>query len=152
MKPDDAERGLDAALRDLAAIVHRRRVPTHRHARALLLALGEHVLAGRAEEADEYARKITELVRDCDADWKRAVGEELALACDEFVRSVDPRYLTLPRYDFVYTVAARERLEIRFAAASHLELAPAEHLLEEVARADLELEPFLRRRRGEESP
>lgn len=152
MKPEDDTRQLEIALRDLAACVRKRSAPTHRHARAVLLALGAHVLAGREEEAGAATRELNELVRDCNAQWKRAVEEEIALACTEFVRSVDPRYLGLPRYDFVYTVAARERLEARLAAAGHLEIAPPEHLLEQVAQADTELEPYLRRRRGEESP
>ena len=74
-----------------------------------------------------------------------AIAEELTLACTEHVRSCDPKYLGLPKYDFPYTVAARHRLEARLRAAAELDMPADEALLEQVARADDILEPYLRR-------
>jgi hypothetical protein len=52
------------------------------------------------------------------------------------VRSCDPRYLDHPKYDLVYTVEARERLEARLVVAEKLGLPADEAMLEAVERAD----------------
>ncbi len=139
---------LDAAIEALRTAVARKRPITHYHARDLLVALGERVLAGDAE-LDERVRALRKLLRPLDEPWREAVGAELRMACTEHCQSVDPRYLDLPNYDFAYTLEARERLEARLRACARLGLDVDEELLERVARADEQLEPYLRdERRG----
>jgi hypothetical protein len=128
--------GLEAAVRALEELRARGRPPDHRDARALLLELGLRLLAapgGAAELELEHARRATEALGEA---WLTAALEELALASTEYVRSVDPRYLDLPNYDFEYTLAARERLEARLVAAKALGLAPGNRTLRKVERAD----------------
>jgi hypothetical protein len=74
-----------------------------------------------------------------------ALREELSMAITEHVRSCDPRYLENPKYDLVYTVEARERLEARLEVAERLGLPADEGLLEAVARADALLQPLIDR-------
>jgi hypothetical protein len=153
MTNDETE--LEPAIADLAAALRKKRKPSRFHARAILLALGERVLAEDETRAALAVANIAELVREKPAEWEAAVHEELELAATEFVRSVDPRFLTHPRYDFAYTLTARERLEARLAGAERLGIAPAEGLLEQISEADQALAPHLRRldeRRPRNSP
>lgn len=148
MNPDEPD--LEASLAELAAAVRKKRKPSRFHARAVLVALGHRILAGDRDLTAAAVARVKDLVQERIADWELAVREELELAAAEFVRSVDPRFLSLPKYDFAYTVAARERLEARLAAADQLGIAVEESLLEQVADADERLAPYLGRdgRRG----
>ena len=141
---------LARALEDLEQTTSKRRKPTRFQARAVLIALGERVLAGdpAVEPAIERLGRIT--APDPEG-WRRAVRDELVLACTEHLQSVDPRWLDHPKYDFGYTVAARADLEARLRACEVLDLEPSEELLDRVAKADALLEPYLRSRRGEQS-
>jgi hypothetical protein len=144
--PDD----LELSLADLEASVRRRKPPTRYHARAVLLAIGGRLLAGEGSELAPALQRLASTVAADPERWRKAVSDELLLACTEFVQSVDARWLDHPRYDFHYTVAARADLEARLRAAEELELSPSEDLLDRVARADALLEPYLRRRAGKE--
>jgi hypothetical protein len=73
----------------------------------------------------------------------------MELSCTEHVQAIDPRYLDHPRYDFDYTVQARQRLEMRFNALDLLGVDADEVLLAQVARADAILEPYLQRKDGQ---
>jgi hypothetical protein len=126
--------GLEAAIRALQELRARERPPDHRDARALLVELGLRLLGAPEGATDlEHARRATEALGEA---WLTAAREELALAATEYVRSVDPRFLELPNYDFEYTLAARERLEARLVAAKALGLAPGTRTLRKVERAD----------------
>lgn len=132
---------VDEALEDLRATLHARRRPHRTQARALLVPLGELLVA--AEEPDAQLAERLQLARElgqhCEP-WTRAVTEELELACAEHVRSVDPRFLALPRYDWNYTLEARRRLTARLVAARELGLPLPERLLPRVEEADRLLE------------
>lgn len=145
---NDGDLGLEAAITDLVTVIRKKRKPSRHHARPILIAIGERLLAGDESEAEANVRRIADVVRSVSDDWQRAVQDELELACAEFIQSVDPRFLDHPRYDFHYTVRARERLEARLRAAERLDVAPSEDLLDRVARADETLQPYLRRRDG----
>ena len=150
MTADPAAR-LDQALAELGRTLAKRGKPTRYDARAILIALGELVLAGDTETVDRAVGRLEPLVAPEVEAWRRAVADELALAGTEHVQSVDPRWLDHPRYDFAYTVAARVDLEARLRAAERLDLAPNEDLLNRIARADALLAPYLRGRAGKES-
>ena len=139
---------LAVAVAEIESLAAKNKPPTRQHARAVLLALGERILEGDSTASAPVIERLSRALRRFPEDWARAVHDELVLACTEHIQSVDPRYLDLPRYDFEYTVTARERLEARLQAASHLDLAPSEDLLNRVARADALLEPYLRKRAG----
>ena len=111
-----------------------------------MVPLGFLLLEGGTQGVEHTLERIETCVRPFSEVWAQAVDAELRMACEEHCRSVDPRYLKLPNYDFDYTVAARERLEARLVAANALGLEPPEELLDRVARADEVLEPFLQER------
>lgn len=131
-----------AALAEIAARKLKKKNVTRFQARALLIVLGEALLAEDAtvREAIDIVRA---LVVESPEAWREAVDEEFSLAATEHVRSCEPRYLKLPQYDFEYTVAARHRLEARLRAAVEIDLPIDETLLEQIARADALLEPYL---------
>lgn len=144
----DHARQLETALLGLEGLVKNKRRPTRHHARDILLPLGHLILEQGPDGLRKPVERIERATSTVTEEWARAVQDELTLACTEHVQSVDPRYLQHPRYDFDYTVAARERLEARLRAASELSLAPSEELLQRVAQADALLEPYLRTRQG----
>lgn len=130
----------------LAAVCRSHGRPDRFHARAVLLWIGERLLAGESEAAAravEYARQVTAPQGQV---WTRAVQEELTLACTEHVRSVDPRYLGRPDYDLNYVVDARVDLQARLEAAEALGIEVPAGLLPRVMAADRLLEPALRAR------
>ncbi len=114
-------------------------------ARAALVALGRMELEAEGS-GQALARELKTAAEPIADSWAAAVEAELSMAGTEHVRSVDPRYLDQPIYDFEYTVAARERLEARFLACGLLDLEVSEALLNQVAEADQLLEPYLRNR------
>lgn len=140
---------LAKALDELEQTISNRRKPTRFHARAVLVPLGELLLAGDPA-AGPAAERCARVTAADTAGWRRAVHDEMVLACTEHLQSVDPRWLDHPKYDFAYTVAARADLEARLRACERLDLDPAEELLDRVAKADALLEPYLRSRRGEQ--
>ncbi len=120
----------------------KKRRPNRFEARALLVPLGTALLEAdpEAPAAVEQVRALIDLDREA---WSVACDEELTLATTEHVHSCDPAYLTHPRYDFPYTVAARHRLEARLQAAEALDLGASETLLDQIERADRLLAPYL---------
>jgi len=137
---DDPE--FQAAVAEIAARKLKKKNVTRFQARSLLIVLGEALLAEDAtvREAIDLVRA---LVTESPEPWREAVDEEFSLAATEHVRSCEPRYLKMPQYDFEYTVAARHRLEARLRAAVEIDLPIDETLLEQIARADALLEPYL---------
>jgi hypothetical protein len=122
----------------------------HHDARLLLVALGRRILRdgpAASEAVVDDARALLEPVREA---WTAAVERELEMATLEHVQGVDPRYLEHPRYDFEYTLDARERLEARLRAAEALDHEVPDETLARIARADETLEPYLERRRAAE--
>jgi hypothetical protein len=176
MSADHRQRGggesLDELLAALRKALERHKVPTRHEARPVLLALGAEIVAGRNESVDAAVRALHEIFPSSgpsseaasrkgepddarrgsaqaawSADWRAAVADELSMACTEFVRSVDPQHLTHPRYDFEYTLQARERLELRLRAAERLGLPLGEAWSSQVERADERLEAVRRKGR-----
>jgi hypothetical protein len=155
--PEQAERGPTAPSPSdpRARRPARRERPNNHHARALLLALGEglHELGAEALGPELVARTAALIGRDEEA-WQAAVAREVELAAWEYDQSVDPRYLAQPDYDLDYTLAARDRLELRLLALEPLGFEPPAELLEKIDRADERLERGLgrppRRDRGQD--
>jgi hypothetical protein len=156
MTPDENRPAGGAALEDAVAAVRalaeKRKAPTRHHVRDLLLALGAAIRAGEESEVTRAHAALSVIVPAFGPRWPAVVADELALACTEHVRSVDPRYLDHPRYDFEYTVAARERLELRLRAAQRLGLPATSEWLARVARADAQLAASMKRRRKRTEP
>lgn len=124
------------ALSHLEALARRGGRPIHLDVREIVLHLGGLVLAERAAEAERQLRRVGEVRRCLGAGIDAALESEYALACAEYVQSVDVRFLGIPNYDFEYVIRARERLEARFEAAALLGVELPGRLLEQVARAD----------------
>jgi hypothetical protein len=135
---------LEAAVRDLERLA-RRSQPNRHQARAVLVPLGLWILAESEGGAQEGLDRVRRATARFGGAWEAAVRDELTLACTEHVQSVDPRYLSLPNYDFEYTLEARERLEARFAAAHALGIELEARLRERVGRADRVLADHLAR-------
>jgi hypothetical protein len=143
---------LDVAIGAIEAFAVKGGRPTRYDARPILLMIGESLRVGRAEDVRGSPERLQALPEALRQTWVVAVQDELAMACTEHVRSVDPRYLDHPHYDFAYTVSARRELEARLRAAEHLGVLPDEALLGGVRRADALLEGRLgsRERGGQE--
>ena len=62
------------------------------------------------------------------------------MATTEYVRSVDPRYLSHPHYDLAYTVESRRQLDARWKACAYLGLPLDPASVASVTRADALLE------------
>jgi hypothetical protein len=118
------------------------------HARAVLLAIGERVLAEDAAGAQEIGKRVLQITSPRAEDWHSAVRDEILMAATEHVRSVDPRFLSRPDYDLHYTVEARASLEARLRAAELLGIEVSPSLLDRIAAADRLLAPRL----GSEPP
>ena len=153
MKPENCEPEsrelLKMALIELRTSAQQGKAPTRHQARDLLLALGAEIRADESPAVEQAVQSLHLLVSSSSTfgeGWRAAVADEISLACTEHVRSVEPRYLDHPHYDFEYTVAARERLELRLRAAEKLGLAAAPQLLAQVVRADALLAASLERR------
>ena len=134
---------LDRALAQLEALAARGGRPSRYDARELLLALGASPVAGAGVRA-----RIEALPPAFLEVWEAAVRDELSMAGTEHVRSVDPRYLDRPGYDFEYTIEARERLEARLRGAEQLGIRTEESLAAAIRRADELLRAQLERRDG----
>jgi hypothetical protein len=132
---------LDRALAQLEALSARGGRPSRYDARDLLLALGDERAPGPAVRGRIEA--LSPAFREA---WDAAIRDELSMAGTEHVRSVDPRYLDRPGYDFEYTIEARERLEARLRAAEHLGIRIDDSLAGAIRRADELLRVRLERR------
>jgi hypothetical protein len=140
---------LTEALAELEELAQQGKIPTRHHARDLLLALGAEMRTGNSREIERAVEAVQRLAPASSPfgdRWRAAVAEEMALSCTEHVRSVDPKYIDHPRYDFEYTIEARERLELRLRAAEKLGVPTSEPWLAQVARADALLATRLERR------
>ena len=140
---------VDRALAELAGLAERPgrgRAPHRYHARALLIPLGELLIAAEGEPADELRARLEEarkLHERLGRGWEAAVANELELACAEHIHSVDPRFLDHPDYDWDYTLEARRLLTARLVAARELGLETPQKLLERVEEADRRLDRHL---------
>ncbi len=133
----------------MAADIKAKSGPHRHHARAVLILLGQLIVAAQeageeAEPGGDWIARIRGLVEPVEELWRAAVEEELSLACAEHIRAVDPRFLDHPGYDFAYTIGARERLEARLMGCQALDLEVPEGLLDRVADADARLAPYLK--------
>lgn len=137
---------------ELADACSARRRPDRFHARAVLLALGQRVLAGDLQAVASLGSRVKEVTAARRESWEAAVREELLLACTEHVRSVDPRFLRRPDYDLQYVLGAREDLQARLEAAEALGIEPPEGLVDRVVAADRLLEPLLGERPSPQVP
>ena len=152
MSAPGSDADVEKVFAEIEAQLAKTKKPSRFQARAALLAIGMDLLAGNRARAASSAERMKAILARDPSGWEAAIGEELTLACTEHVRACDPRWLEHPRYDFQYTVAAREKLEARIAAAARLDLPASELLLDQVARADGLLEPHLRRREMRSGP
>ena len=138
---------LEAAVAAVEALAKKKKAPSRFDARAILVPLGECQLEGKLDTS--VLERLQRVLSAHEEAWLEAVAQEMQLSCTEHAQGVDPRFLDHPRYDFEYTVQARERLEHRFEALAVLGIDVDEDLLARVARADAVLEPYLRSGRGE---
>jgi hypothetical protein len=146
----DADRGaLKSAIDALDQGAKKRKLVDHHAVRGILVPLGSLLLEG--EDVTREVERIQRIAVELKEKWRNALEFELKLAVSEHVLSVDLRYLSLPDYDFDYTVQARERLEARLLAAEVLGFPASDDHLARVQQADATLEPFLRSREGGES-
>lgn len=141
---------VDRALADLAELAPgppgRGRASDRYHARALLVPLGELLVASDGEPAAELRERIEgarTLPERLGRAWQAAVTLELELACAEHIHSVDPRFLDHPDYDWDYTLEARRKLTARLVAARELGLETPSALLARVEEADRRLDRHL---------
>jgi len=142
MSPAEASGGLQPLLSTLEQQVRKNQPPSHYLARGILVELGR-VLREEGPRGPEALERVRETSRGAGPRWDEAVRAELAMACAEFVQSMDPRYLHLPNYDVDYTVSARIRLEDRLRAARGLGFGLPPRELELLELADRVLSEFL---------
>lgn len=147
MNPD-----LEAALAALEALARSMGTLTRHDVRPILLGIGESLPSAVAADVDACRERFSALPLAFRTAWEAAVRDELAMACTEHIRSVDPRYLDHPAYDLRYTVEARRALEDRLRAAGITGVPLDEALSSAVHRADALLESRLSRDRGMEGP
>lgn len=129
---------LDRALSDLAALLERRSLPTRHDARPVLLEIGRRLAEGKGSAADlaPVKSRLSALPPAFGEPWSAAVRDELTMAATEYVRSADPRYLGHAKYDWAYTLEARERLGWRMAAVQFLGIALDPDIAAGIERAD----------------
>jgi hypothetical protein len=140
---DELELGL-ARLEDLART---QGAPNRHDVRIVLVSLGERILDRGMEDEGPTIDRARRVIAQIEAQWLAAVRDELSLACAEHACSADPRYVSLPNYDWDYALAARARLEARLVAARALGFEIPPGVTEIIARADRALEPHRRGRR-----
>jgi hypothetical protein len=131
---------IESALAALEALEKKRGRPGRHHARPVLVGLGELLLSGRPQDAESVKRRLEGLPAGVAGAWPVAVSDEIEMAGTEYVRSVDPRYLDHEKYDWDYTLEARERLADRLRAVRFLGIRIDESLLAGIERADRLLE------------
>lgn len=143
---------LEAALADLEALARRKGPLTRHDVRPILLGIGGALDSAEARDAEACGARFLALPLPFRTAWESAVRDELAMACTEHVRSVDPRYLDHPAYDLRYTLEARRALEVRVLAARITGVVLDEAFSAAVGRADALLEARLARARGMDDP
>jgi len=121
--------------------------PGRWEARAVLVPLGLLLQARGREALSDALQRLDKALGKHRDSWRRAVEEELSLACAEHIQGVDPRYLDLASFDWDYLMEARERLEARRVAAEALEIPLPAHLWAQVVSADERLRPHMDARR-----
>ena len=144
MKPD-----LEVAIAALEALALGRKPLTRHDVRPVLIGIGTSLVDAQAADIDASRKRFLALSPDFREAWDAAVRDELAMACTEHIRSVDPHYIVHPRYDFAYTLEARRVLDARLRGAELTGTGLAEALRSGIRRADSLLEAHLARNRGE---
>jgi hypothetical protein len=143
---------LQAEIAGLEELAKRGRILTRHDVRPILLAIGGALSSAEAADLDATRERYRALPPEFRAAWEAAVRDELAMASTEHIRSVDPRYLDHPAYDFRYTLEARRDLDARLRAAGLTDIHIDETLSAAVGRADALLESRLARRAGVVGP
>jgi hypothetical protein len=138
---------LEAAMVELETLTRRKGPLTRHDVRPILLALGGSLPSAVAADDDACRERFLALPLPFRTAWEAAVRDELAMACTEHIRSVDPRYLDHPAYDLEYTLEARRALEARLRAAGATGVILESALSAAVARADALLADRLARNR-----
>ncbi|MFT7670590.1 MAG: hypothetical protein ACI8X5_003300 [Planctomycetota bacterium] len=142
---NDPSQDIKDVIEELKRRSKSKEIPDRQLVRVALLALGRVKESDGEPEAALLSSEILEAAEPHEERWTEALESELALAVAEHVASVDPKFLEMPIYDFKYTVAARERLELRLQAMELLRSTVPESLLEQIASADERLLPYLER-------
>ena len=127
---------LDLQLSGLEALAKANGRPSRHDARPLLLELGRELESGPGGAAETAKRRLEALGGPFEEAWVAAVADELAMAATEHVRSADPRYLDHPKYDWRYTLEARELLARRLRAVLFLGIPVDPGLTASIERAD----------------
>jgi hypothetical protein len=127
---------LEDVLAGIEALEKQRRRPNRHHARPLLVGLGQLLLSGTPEEAESVKQRLQRLPPAVAEAWPPAVADEIGMAGTEYIRSADPRYLDHEKYDWEYTLEARERLADRLRAVRFLGIEVEPSLLAGIERAD----------------
>jgi len=127
---------LEALIRALRSRTGRSPSVTRHDARPILLGIGGALLAGRQADLGNAAELLRGLPGPLESSWIAALRDEMSMACTEYVRSVDPRYLNHPQYDLAYTLDARLQLEARWRASIYLGQPPDAASTAAVERAD----------------
>ena len=140
---------LEIALNHLQARVEAEELPSRHDARWMLMELGETLQSLGVDNCQALIARARKVAQRLGEGWERAVAEELQLAVSEHVHAVDPRWLSHPRYDMAYTLAARARLEARIIAADALGTPLDETMAQAVAHADKALAEHRRETRGD---
>lgn len=133
---------LRRVLADLAREPGEKAAVEPRHARLLLVALGQAAVEDGPELPEELLGAAVDRIAARRAAWEAAIGRDLELAVWEFDTSIDPRYLDRQDYDHAYTREARERIEARLVALDLLDLEWPEALGAALADADARYAPF----------
>ena len=112
MKPD-----LEVAMAALEALAVRKGPLTRHDVRPVLIGIGSSIIEAPAADIEASRKRFLALAQGFRQAWDVAVRDELAMACTEHIRSVDPRYLEHPAYDLAYTLEARRVLKARLKGA-----------------------------------
>lgn len=135
MKPD-----LEVAIASLEALAARKGPLTRHDVRPVLIEIGASLHQASVADIETSRGRFLALGRAFREAWESAVRDELAMACTEHIRSVDPHYLEHPAYDLAYTLEARRLLEARLGAAEVTGIALDDVLSAGIRRADSLLE------------
>jgi hypothetical protein len=135
MKPD-----LEVAIVALEALAALKGPLTRHDVRPVLVGIGSSLVEASAADIQASRMRFLALTQGFRDAWEAAVRDELAMACTEHIRSVDPRYLDHPGYDLAYTVEARRVLEARLKGAEVTGVVLDDALSAGIRRADSLLE------------
>jgi hypothetical protein len=135
MKPD-----LEVAIAALEALAALKGPLTRHDVRPVLVGIGSSLAEASAADIQASRMRFLALTQGFRQAWEVAVRDELAMACTEHIRSVDPRYLDHPAYDLAYTVEARRVLKARLKGAEVTGVVLDDALSAGIRRADSLLE------------